>query len=92
MYRAFDYLTDKVVTADDAPPVPDVTWQAVRQSAGDNKRQLNRIAIAAMGQGKNELAESIWLRPGAQPGRTIWGYFLLEPTVMKRQNPGSNVL
>jgi TPR repeat protein len=75
MYRAFDYLTDKVVTATDAQPVPDVTWQAVRESAGQNKTQLNRIAIAAMGQEKNELAESIW-RENAEDGSSTGAYNL----------------
>ena len=58
-YRAFDYLTDKVMLADDVTPIPAATWTIVREAAAASG-QLHEVAKAAVGQGNGELAESIW--------------------------------
>ena len=59
-YRAFDYLTDRVMLTPNASPVPNVTWEAIRDYFAENANRLQEVATAAASQDNSDLAESIW--------------------------------
>lgn len=61
-YRAFDYLTDRVMETSESNLVPNSTWSTVTEFLDDNVSALEEVAIAAMSQANYVVAESIWKR------------------------------
>jgi tetratricopeptide (TPR) repeat protein len=59
-YRAFDYLTDRIMLAADEHPIPKATWDAVYAHVKGDNYLLEGVALAAALQDNYELAESIW--------------------------------
>ncbi|MDG6106124.1 sel1 repeat family protein [Dactylosporangium aurantiacum] len=59
-FRVFDYLPDAVERSNDSAPVPDFTWEAVKQHAANDATMLHRIATSAMGQDRADIGLQIW--------------------------------
>lgn len=59
-FKAFDYLTDRVMQSADKHPIPPETWAAVRREVANDDHLVSEVAFSAVSQGNRELAKELW--------------------------------